>query len=172
MKGDFIVKFIKAVIDIGIEVHDIWNWQTIYYKGIKVSGYDRKKAYSGFKNLERRGIIEKSGARYKFTKTGKGWLESSRIKYFKLQNKKWDGNWRVVIFDIPQEFRRNRNILRRRLRWWGLHMLQKSVFVSPYPCEEELGGLCSQLKLSDYVDVIVAKHIGSREKEMRNYFKI
>ena len=51
-------------------------------------------------------------------------------------------------------------------------MLQKSVFVFPYACERELGYLCSQLKLSDYVDVIVAKSIGSREKEMRKYFKI
>lgn len=172
MKGDFIPKFIKAIIDLGIEMHQMWQWEPLYYKGIKVSGYDRTRAYAGFKNLERRGIIEKNGARYKFTKTGKSWLEKSQIKYFKLQNKKWDGYWRVVIFDIPQEQSKNRNILRRRLRWWGFHMLQKSVFVFPYACEMELGYLCSQLKLSDYVDVIVAKHIGSKEEEMIKYFKI
>ena len=172
MKGDFIPKFIKAVIGLGAELHNMWGWETVYYKGTRVVGHDRAKIYAGFKNLERRGIIEKSGVNYKFTKTGRSWLERSQVKYFKLQNKKWDGNWRVVIFDIPQEHRRNRNILRRRLRWWGFLMLQKSVFVSPYPCEEELGYLCSQLKLSDYVDVITARHIGSREEEMRRHFKI
>lgn len=172
MKGDFIPKFIEAVIEFGKGVYDTWQWESLYYKGIKVSGYDRKRAYTGFKNLERRGVIERNGIQYKFTKTGKDWLERSQIKYFKLQNKKWDGYWRVVIFDIPQEYSKKRNILRRRLQWWGLHMLQKSIFVFPYSCEKELGYLCSQLKLSDYVDVIVAKHIGSREREMRKYFKI
>ena len=172
MKGDFIPKFIKAVIDLGIEIHTIWNWEPLYYKGIKVKGYSRGQAYTGFKNLEKRGIIKRSGSKYKFTKIGKNWLERSQVKYFRLQNKKWDGNWRVVIFDIPQEFRRKRNILRRRLRLWGFHMLQKSVFALPYSCEEELEYLCSQLKVSDYVDVIVAKHIGSKEEELRKYFKV
>lgn len=172
MKGDFIPKFIEAIMEFGKDIYNTWQWETIYYKGIRVSGYDRKRAYAGFKNLEKRGIIEKSGTQYKFTKTGKNWLGKSQTKYFKLRNKKWDGYWRVVIFDIPQEYGKKRNILRRRLQWWGLHMLQKSVFVFPYACEEELGYLCSQLELSDCVDVIVAKHIGSREEEMRKYFKI
>ena len=172
MKGDFIPKFIKAIVDLGIETYQMWQWEPLYYKGFKVKGYDRTRAYAGFKNLEKRGLIEKSGTRYKFTKTGKSWLEKSQVKYLRLQNKKWDGNWRVVIFDIPQEYRKNRNALRRRLCWWGFRMLQKSVFVFPYACEEELGYLCSQLDLSDCVDVIVARSIGSREKEMRKYFKI
>jgi len=172
MKENFISKFVKTIINLGVEMHEMWQWEPLYYKGMRVSGYDRKRAYTGFKNLEKRGIIEKNGTQYKFTKTGKKWLKQSQIKYFKLQNKKWDGYWRVVIFDIPQEYGEKRNILRRRLQCWGLHMLQKSVFVFPYACEEELGYLCSWLELSDYVDVIVAKHIGSREKEMRKYFKI
>lgn len=156
----------------GIEVHNMWQWEPLYYKGVNVNGYNKTKFYTGFKNLERRGIIEKRGAQYRFTKTGKDWLGKSQVKYSKLQKKKWDGNWRVVIFDIPQEYRKKRNTLRGRLRWWGFHMLQKSVFVFPYACEEELGYLCSQLNLSAYVDVIVARSIGSQENVMRKYFKI
>lgn len=172
MKGDFISKFVQSIMELGKDVYRTWQWEPLYYKGIRVSGYERKRTYLGFKNLEKRRIIEKKGGQFRLTKTGKDWLEKSHVKYFKLQNKKWDGYWRVIIFDIPQEQSKNRNILRRRLRWWGFHMLQKSVFVFPYTCEMELGYLCSQLKLSDYVDVIVAKHIGSKEEEMRKYFKI
>ena len=55
MKGDFIPKFIKAVIDVGMDMHDMWHWEPLYYKGIRVKGHDYndfKKAYAGFNNLK------------------------------------------------------------------------------------------------------------------------
>ncbi|MEK7121278.1 MAG: hypothetical protein AAB857_01065 [Patescibacteria group bacterium] len=85
MKGDFIPKFVEAVIEFGKGVYDTWQWESLYYKGFRVSGYDRKRAYTGFKNLEKRGIIEKNGIQYKLTKTGKNWLEKSQTKYFKAK---------------------------------------------------------------------------------------
>ena len=176
MKDKFVVKFLTVTYEI---LRDIGvGWSQIPYKGFRYSsfnsyGYEPRNNYIGFKNLEHRGIIRSKGKdSFVFTKSGKGWLEKSQAKYFRLKNKKWDGSWRIVIFDIPQEFRKSRNILRRRLQWWGFRMLQKSVFVLPYACEEEVGILSSQLKLSDYVDIITAKHIGSKEKEMRKIFKI
>jgi len=52
--------------------------------------------------------------------------------------KKWDGKWRVVVFDIPEDSRTFRNILRQHLYELEFHQLQKSVFVSPYPYEKPL----------------------------------
>lgn len=52
--------------------------------------------------------------------------------------KKWDKKWRVVIFDISEKHKWVRDVFRMRLRQLGLYQLQKSVFVSPYPCFDEI----------------------------------
>lgn len=52
--------------------------------------------------------------------------------------KRWDGVWRVVIFDIPEAYKRMRDMFRMRLVQLGMHQLQESVYVSPYPCFDEI----------------------------------
>lgn len=52
--------------------------------------------------------------------------------------KRWDNRWRVVIFDIPDKYKRVRDIFRARLVQIGLHRLQESVYVSPYNCFQEV----------------------------------
>ena len=81
MRGDFIPKFIKAVIDTGKELHIIWNWQHISYKGVRVVGYDRQRLDAGFKNLATRGIIKPISKEYfQFTQKGKMWFRGSLVK--------------------------------------------------------------------------------------------
>lgn len=173
MKSGFIFKFIKAVIETGKGLHEVWQWQPLYYKGFHVSGYNYKKAEKGFRNLQQRDIIYKtSGDYYRLTDRGIKWFNNSLLKYHGLKHGKWDKKWRIVIFDIPEELHKNRNQLRARLKNLGFYMLQKSVFVIPYPCEEELGYMCKNLKIGDYIDVIVAESVGFREKEVRKFFKI
>ncbi|HHY86471.1 MAG TPA: hypothetical protein GYA07_13200 [Verrucomicrobia bacterium] len=50
----------------------------------------------------------------------------------------WDGSWRLVIFDVPCERDIERDRLRRYLRskWFGY--LQKSVWITPDPLEDEV----------------------------------
>ena len=49
----------------------------------------------------------------------------------------WDGWWRLVCFDVPMARNRQRNQLRYYLRskWFGL--LQRSIWISPDPVQEE-----------------------------------
>ena len=46
--------------------------------------------------------------------------------------KKWDGKWRVVIFDVPEKKRNHRDYLRSFLKMSRFKELQKSIWVSPY----------------------------------------
>ncbi len=50
----------------------------------------------------------------------------------------WDKKWRAVIFDIPEKRRKVRDALRGHLHKIGFYELQKSVFVHPYPCADEI----------------------------------
>ena len=153
------------------------EWSQIPYKGFRYSDFNRyehntNKKYFGFKNLEQRGLIKsKDKNSFIFTKNGREWLNKSHIRYFKNKGE-WDKKWRVLIFDIPQELHKNRIQLRRKLKSLGFVMLQKSVFVFPYPCHEEVGDICKKLCVSDYVDIILAESIGFKEKEVLKTFNL
>jgi len=178
MKGDFVLKFIKGVINIGKEMYGIYTWEArystpLYVKDSLIFGRDRKKTYTGFKNLEHRGLIKSLGnGRYNFTKKGKIWFRTSLLRYYKDLGVKWDNKWRLVIFDIPQEFHNKRNRFRKRLKSLGFYKIQKSVFVFPYPCENELAKYCSELNISEYVNVVHAYDLGHMNEEVKKVFNI
>ena len=126
----------------------------------------------GLHNLKNRGLIKFEEKGFKLTGKGKTWFRSSYLKYLKDFYPKWDKKWRVIIFDIPQKLHKNRNRFRQRIKSLGFFVLQKSVFVFPYPCEEELAQICRKMKISDYVDVIIADSVGFREEEIKKVFNL
>lgn len=73
--------------------------------------------------------------------------------------KKWDGKWRVVVFDIPEKYKRIRDVFRIRLGQLGLYQLQESVYVCPYPCFNEIEFLRELYGVSFTVRYIVADQI-------------
>lgn len=52
--------------------------------------------------------------------------------------KRWDKKWRVVIFDIPEKYKKVRDIFRMRIKQMGLYQLQESVYVYPYQIFDEI----------------------------------
>ncbi|MCX6722868.1 MAG: hypothetical protein NT094_02235 [Candidatus Staskawiczbacteria bacterium] len=56
----------------------------------------------------------------------------------KKENQRWNGKWLAIIFDIPEADRRERNFLRKELKWMGFKELQHSIWVTPYNIEKEL----------------------------------
>jgi len=79
-----------------------------------------------------------------------------------LQIKKpkyWDKKWRLVIFDIPEKFKKSRDTFRRWLKSLGFLEFQKSVFIFPYDCQKELDGLIELLNLRHFVRYAVVEYI-------------
>ncbi|MBI2068602.1 MAG: hypothetical protein HYT67_00640 [Candidatus Yanofskybacteria bacterium] len=176
MKESFVVKFVKGIFEFTNDLSR--ELSRVPYKGFRYSnfnkyGYSHNKTYSGFKNLENRKLLKRTGKdSFKFTKEGMLWLNLAVFRYFRNRYPKWDNKWRLVIFDIPGSLNVKRDSLRRRLKYIGFVMIQRSVFVFPYPCEDELSDICKKLKISDYVDVVIAESIGSREEELIKFFKL
>jgi DNA-binding transcriptional regulator PaaX len=61
--------------------------------------------------------------------------------------KKWDKRWRMIVFDVPEKYRKSRDKLRATLRSLGFVQLQGSVWVYPYDCEEVVALLKADLRL-------------------------
>jgi phenylacetic acid degradation operon negative regulatory protein len=51
--------------------------------------------------------------------------------------RKWDGRWRLVLFDVPTTQNTRRTQLRRYLRGRGFGYLQNSVWITPDALEEQ-----------------------------------
>ena len=83
--------------------------------------------------------------------------------------KRWDGKWRLVLFDIPEKNRLFRDILREHLRNLKFLKLQHSVFVSPYPFEKPIQELVSLYSASPYVRIVTATNIDN-EPALRKHF--
>lgn len=95
---------------------------------------------------------------YRFTDNGrregkKFLLETLEIK----PPKKWDGLWRIVVFDIPEKLKRQRNTLQSKLRGLGFYQLQRSVLIHPFPCEFEVEFLNDFLDIDKYVELFTTR---------------
>lgn len=52
--------------------------------------------------------------------------------------KNWDQKWRMVTYDIDTRSKSLRDTFRRSLKLLGFLQLQESVWLYPYPCEQEI----------------------------------
>ena len=71
----------------------------------------------------------------------------------------WDRKWRIVTFDIPERKRRLRDTLRSRLRQLGMIEFQKSIFVHPYPCDDEIDFLVELYHARRFVSKLTAESV-------------
>jgi len=105
---------------------------------------------------------------FKFTPKGLNFIELLKLSAGKL---KWDGRWRILIFDIPENQRRKRDILRTKLTDLGFHQLQKSVWITPYPLPDAFTEFLSEIKAHLFLYSITAEKI-NRENELKQYFNL
>lgn len=84
--------------------------------------------------------------------------------------RRWDGKWRMVAFDIPEKRKRARMALSAKLTRIGMLALQRSVYVYPHPCEDEVDFICQFLGIDRYTHVIEAASLGTAEGRARQRF--
>lgn len=70
---------------------------------------------------------------------------------------RWDGKWRMIAFDIPESKRRGRDALRHMMQELGAIQLQKSLWVWPYECRQEIDFIAELFTVGKYVHYFVAE---------------
>jgi hypothetical protein len=76
---------------------------------------------------------------YRLTKKGEKKLAEFLIAARAKQNHgRWDGRWRVLLYDIPESHRKHRDRIREVIRMFGCYQLQKNVWIYPYPSAKDL----------------------------------
>ena len=139
--------------------------------------FDKKRLTDRVYYFKRRKYIEmkrngKNNAEIKLTDCGKEQIIRHVLSNFKMTSQKhWDGVWRVVIFDIPEKNKWAREGLRYSLKRLGFYQLQKSTFVFPYPCKDEIEFLGRLYDRDNYIRFIETKTI-SYDDDLRNQFQL
>ena len=108
------------------------------------------------------------------TEKGKKYLKNFDIDNLFLDHTKvWDKKWRMVIFDIPEKKKVAREALRGKLKDLGFAKLQDSVWITPFPCENEINFIKLVFNLSDFwLDVILTESLGSKDYQFRKLFNL
>lgn len=84
----------------------------------------------------------------------------------------WDKKWRLIMFDISAEERSKRNAFRSLISRLGAVMFQKSVWIHPFDCSDQINLLRNFFKLSDEELRLVVAHSIGRDRAFREHFKV
>ena len=135
---------------------------------------DNKTGYAiarSIKNLLSDGLVEAFSSEHKqylrLTKEGKQKINSIAIECeSSLVSTVWDGYWRIILLDIPEERKNEREALRYLLKKAGFICLKNSVWISMLPFENLFTNIKSDLNLSTELIIIVTDKIDKEtEKE-------
>jgi hypothetical protein len=117
----------------------------------KLVSYLKIKGYLNIKDLKNRKAV---------MITPKG-LE--KILHIKINSgemeKRPDKKWQMVLFDIPEQKRRDRDFFRGQLKYLGYQKLQKSIWVCPYDVLKLTQQLIKDYKLDRFVRLLLVEEI-------------
>ncbi len=83
----------------------------------------------------------------------------------------WDKKWRLIIFDVPEWEREARDAFRDHLDYMGFFCIQKSAWVYPYNCKDEIDFIVECLDVRKYVRFITADYFDN-EEHLRRFFRL
>jgi DNA-binding transcriptional regulator PaaX len=82
--------------------------------------------------------------------------------------KNWDKKWQLLMFDIPENKKFVREALRNKLKDLGFLQFQKSVWIYPYSCENEIDFITEYFSIGPYLNLLTVKIID--DKPLREHF--
>lgn len=140
------------------------------------SKYNKKRFKQSIGRLKRQKLVtitEENGITT-VRITAEGRIRALRYKLDEMiieTPKKWDGKWRVMIFDIPEKEKRARELLRSFLKRLGCLSVQRSVYIHPYPCFDEIEYLRELFGVAGNVTYMVVTKIEG-DKELLTHFDL
>lgn len=147
-------------------------------KKIKQLKVEEIKIKKSLKNLEQKEIIDLEEKDGKVFVRLKDKNNLTVIKYsirtllnLKKKNKKWNKKWFLVFFDVPEIQKNKRNYLRRLLIYIGFYRYQKSIYIFPYECENEIKLIKKIVEGTKYIKYIIAEKIED-ENQVKTFFKL
>lgn len=139
------------------------------------NAYERERIKNSLRRLEARGLIKQKDhmdGYYVLTTKGKARAQRYQLENMQVERqKKWDGKWRLVMFDVPHEKRMARQAINFALKKIGCVHYQKSVFITPYPCKKEIDFIGDVFGVREHIRIVVAESIEG-DKKFKSKFEL
>ena len=159
-RGEFILESMTGESrrkSLSRKLDEINNLKTIdeYYEILKNLGKNTAKTIIW--RLEKKGLVKKTDNKLILTETGKSFYDDIKNKINKKES--WDGKFRIVMFDVPENRKSQREFLRYALRRQEYNQLQKSVFLGKFPLEKDFIESLIEKNIYQYLRMIVVGDI-------------
>ncbi len=148
----------------------------------QASTKDRQnKSYAvtrALKNMAENGLVETlhsdNDTYLRITKEGRQKLISLKLdEDTVIVPSTWDGQWRMVLIDIPESRKNERESLRYLLKKAGFVCLKNSAWISPFPLEHLFMNIKKDLGFETEMVIITTNSIDEiTEKELKKIFQI
>ena len=136
--------------------------------------YPRRSVYKSAQRLKQYGYVKSSvkGGKVVFELTEAAKKQLAAFERLSLKHHsavRWDKRWRLVSFDIPETQHKYRDILRWKLKRLGLEKFQQSIWLSPYPLEDDFHQIIAAGGLQDCVLIIDTDRLPDEAKWKRHF---
>lgn len=131
------------------------------YKGIPVSmvglptlfSYRRQSINNAIYKLNKGGFISREDNSFFILPKGRKYVENKKVKMMTFESsfKKNPSKDLLVMFDVPEDKKAEREWLRFQLQQFGYKMIQKSVWVGPSPLPKEFLDYIKTLNLKSCI---------------------
>ena len=167
------------IVDVILEVlHALGDiaprpFETKYAWNRRLRNIDKPQFERGVRQLIDTGMLEatqKNNQKFlQLTKTGQ--LEVLLIKARKISVQKWDGRWRLIMFDIPEAHKNKRQLFRSLLKENGFYKLQASVYISPFALNSSAVSYLTETGLIQFIRILRVDKMDN-DKNLKKYFKL
>lgn len=140
--------------------------------GVIPNKRQREYVNSSASKMVKKGLLKYNGKFYELTSLGKERLHRWELSNFNFNRpRKWDRKWRVVIFDIPEKKRKVRDQIRTLFKSAEFYLLQESVWVYPYDCEDVIALLKTDFGIGKNLLYLIVDEI-ENDKHLREFFHL
>lgn len=163
------LKFSSPVIGVGKSKH-------ILKYNIEIADVSYRNISKILWQLRQSKIVEfhenSDGVKITLTESGKRRMLSYRLDDMAIKkSKSWDGSWHIVAFDIPENKKVARNALGQKMKSLGLLPFQRSLWIYPYNCRDEIDFIAEIFGVGRYVHYIVTRSI-TNDELLRKRFNV
>ncbi|MGP4071100.1 phenylacetic acid degradation operon negative regulatory protein PaaX [Piscibacillus sp. B03] len=139
-------------------------WIGSLIKLLKEFGHNEQAVRAAISRMSKQGWVqsEKRGNRsyYSLTEQGQARMEEASKRIYKSESPKWDGYWRMLVYNIPENKRGLRDELRKELVWSGFGNLSNSCWITPNPLDEQIHRLVDKYDIKDYITYFKSTYEG------------
>lgn len=128
------------------------------------NAYERTRIKQSITHLEKQGFVKRRGEGFMLTTKGIKKATYYKIRSMRIARQKiWDKKWRLIMFDVPEKKKIARRAISHTLKELGCAQYQKSVFITPFPCEKEIDIVGDYFEVRKHIKIVLAEKVESED---------